>query len=317
MHHWTAFTYTVAAQESKHHWLYQVFTPRLAFRYRFLLHGILAFSAMHRRYLCDDQPERDVLLTAARYHQQQALTLYIPLLQSIDDNNCHALFAFSVILTLTFYAMLQDAEADATEPLIGRFNEAFDSVIGATAVAHQALDRLKEGEFGVIMSPLEPTVNSLSGFDPATRDALEALLTCAERVCEAHQQQDDPSASEALITRRNAYFSAIFGLASTLTPIPEGRNRGVILAWPVMCQPEFLAMLKQRDPLAVVILGNYAVPLHSQLRHRDLFIVDGLGPRLVDAVADEVGPAWHPYLEWARSRIAEPFTPAASAGENT
>jgi hypothetical protein len=308
MHHWTAYTYSVVASEAKQHYLWQIYTPRLAFRYKFLLHGILSIAAMHRRHLSPDQAEKDALLTIARYHQNQALTLYIPLLQVIDDENCHALFAFSVILTLICYAMLQDSDVDSTEPLITRVNEAFDSVIGATAVAFQALEPLKQGEFGAIMTPLEPTVNSLANFDDATREALEALLTCAERVCE-----EDPP--ESRTTRRNAYFSAIFGLASTLTPIPEGKNRGVVLAWPVMCQAEFLTMLKQRDPLALVILGNYAAPLH--LQHRDLFILDGLAKRLVDAVEGEVGPAWRPYMEWAKTRIMEPFTPAASASGNT
>ncbi|KJY00068.1 C6 zinc finger domain protein [Zymoseptoria brevis] len=310
MHHWTVSTYTVVASEPRQHWLWQVFTPRLAFRYPFLLHGILAFAALHRRYLTDDQHERDNLLTIARYHQQQALTLYIPLLQAIDDENCHALFAFSVILTLICYAMLQDSETDEFESLVTRFNEAFDSVIGATAVAFQALDTLQAGEYGAIMTPLEPTVNSLSSFDDGTRESLEALLTCAERVCEEKPGEDNSN----LVTQRNAYFSAIFGLASTLTPLPEDCNRGAILAWPVMCQSEFLTMLKQRDPLALVILGNYSVPLH--LQHRGLFILDGIAKRLIEAVANEVGAAWHPYLEWARTRIAEPFTPAASTSEN-
>lgn len=104
MHHYTAFTSLSEDHDPKHQPIWQVSIPRLAFANPFLLHGIMAIAALHRRS-GSPASEQETLLDAARYHQEVALSIYIPLLNDITPENCHALFAFSQVIAIVSYSI--------------------------------------------------------------------------------------------------------------------------------------------------------------------------------------------------------------------
>ena len=94
MHHYIASTCFHMSDNPQHLESWQHSVPQIAFEHPFLLPGILAVAALH---LHRDSVQRPLtkLLDVARYHQQQALAMFIPLLSSITQDNCHALFAFT------------------------------------------------------------------------------------------------------------------------------------------------------------------------------------------------------------------------------
>lgn len=313
MHYYTIATYQILTRVPEHYWIWQVQVPRMAFSHKYLLHGLLALTAMHRCHNADELQIAN-LVALARYHQQHALALYIPLLQRIDPENCHALFAFSIVLALLSFGILK---TDMTTPqsLIHGFIDVCDSMFGAAAVAVQAEEWLRAGPLSPTMMPLPPGKTDLSGVDSGVRTVLEPLLQCAESIC------DDAKAhhsAEEVASRRMAYRTSILALATCLhwnEAEEPGTRITTVTSWPVMTmQTSYIKLLKEGDQLALVILGNYGAALHYL--SGSLWILEGLGQRVTDAVVAEVDPGWHPLLAWARSATSGPHNPAQSSAEN-
>lgn len=305
LHHYTSTVYATISDQREHAFIWQITVPSLAFQYPFLLHGLLALATLHRRQKAVADC-REPLMNLARYHQQHALKLYIPLLQSINDQNCHALFAFSVIIAIICFGMLSDDAHDAP-PLVARVVDAFDALTGAAVVAVEALPWLEAGPMAAVLDKLEPPRTDLEGIDPSMRVALEGLLECVDRVCEDGGHSKAGLDREA---RRETYRRSIYAIATIISPeVYRNRPLSVVVSWPIMAQPSYTALLRHRDPLAVVILGHYGVALHKI--DKVLWALEGLGQRLTEKVASEVGDEWNSYLTWARKRVAEAATPAS------
>lgn len=284
----------------------------MAFSHKYLLHGILSLTAMHR---CHDADESQTpnLIALARYHQQHALSLYIPLLQRIDYDNCHPLFAFSIVLTLLSYGTLKSDE-HSPQSLIHGFTDVCDSMCGAAAVAIQADEWLRSGPLGPVLTPYPKPLADLSGAIPNVRTVLEPLLQCADGICQEASAHQGP---EEVASRHSAYQTAIMGVASCFAQSSKEDDPyelASVTSWPIMTMAtSYLRLLKERDPLALVILGNYGAALSKA---GSLWIIEGLGRRLTEAVVAEVDPAWHPLLAWARSCTSGAHTPVESTLDN-
>ena len=305
LHYYTATVYATISDQKDQYFVWQQVLPQLSFSYPFLLHGLLALSALHRRYK-EDPGHRESLMNLARYHQQHALKLYIPLLQCIDEQNCHALFAFSCIIAVICFGILSDDAEDAA-PLVARMVDTFDALCGAAVVAVQAYHWLLTGPMLPIMDKLEPPRADLEGTEPGMKAAFEALLDRAEQVCSEGGHTKAGLNAEA---RRETYRRSIYALATIITPaVYKNRPLSVVISWPIMAEASYVALLRHRDPLAVVILGHYGVALHKV--DNVLWVLEGLGFHLTETVAREVGEEWAPHLTWARARVAEAPTPAS------
>ncbi|KAF7193727.1 Sterol uptake control protein 2 [Pseudocercospora fuligena] len=303
LHHYTAYTYKYMTDVPQNYPVWQVIVPGLAFKYPFLLHGLLAASALHRHYTAEPS-QKPNLMNLARYHQQHALTLYIPLIQSIDEENCHALFAFSVLLGVLCYSMLHEDEENE-QPLAVRFMEVFDSLGGAVVVAVVATQWLRDGPLGPIMEPLTPLNRDFSILEPGMATALEKLLECADKIyCDGSSK-----AGLDAQQRLQAYHNSIYGISTVLAPNNyENRKLSVVVSWSIIAGTDYISLLRQRDALAVVILGHYGVALHQL--HNTVWVLEGLGKRLTDSVIGEVDECWHDVLTYAKAQVDQPVTPA-------
>lgn len=320
LHHYTAITYKMMSPEPDQHSIWQVYVPQMAFSYRFLLHGILSVTALHRRYDAEEC-QKETLMNLARYHQQHALTLYIPRLRSINQENCHALFAFSMLLGILCFGMLDD-EGLGSRALVSRFLDCFDALMGATAVAYEAAHWLRQGVFRPIMEDIWPEVHDFAHLKEGAKEALEALIAQVGETCKSEPTSGSstpvpplgaPVGEEVgngvaggMMSRRQAYLASIYGLATVMYPAPGDRQASIVVAWPILAGAAFVQLLKRRDPLALVILGHYGVALHLYGR---LWMIEGLGKRLTEAIAEELDVAWQPLLAWPLRRVSEVITP--------
>lgn len=76
-------------------WLNNV--PQLAFSFDFVMHGILALSALHLAYL---YPQKDFYVSIARTHHQVSIRRGRELLPHITQENCSGLYIFSVLVAV-------------------------------------------------------------------------------------------------------------------------------------------------------------------------------------------------------------------------
>ena len=107
MNHWTASTWeTLSDQKTKFQEMWQTVAVNEAMSNPFLMHGILALSALHLASESRDRPEksRDHRAAALRHHDQ-AIALFRPVLSKITSHNCHTIFAFSALLVILSFAL--------------------------------------------------------------------------------------------------------------------------------------------------------------------------------------------------------------------
>lgn len=296
MHHYSTKTYITIAGNEAQALIWQYDVPELCFAdgSDFLLHGILALAAQHRRYDCS-ATESQNLANLAHSHQQAALTAYIPLLQTIDERNCYAMFAFSVMLNALSLSFMQYPEEDDTpEDLIEAFIKLFDMLFGATAIAYRGHMWLRQSKFAAYLGapPFEnPDIDNIR------KDAQEALKRVVESAPQSRplkdlSGQDSRSALDTAATMLTALF---------VIKKDPNLDKGKIFGWPVYSGGQYLALLKDHEPRALVILAYFGVVLHY---HSDRWFIRDLGKRLVEAVYEMVDESMRQHLRWPAEELA-------------
>ena len=71
--------------------------PQLAFSFDFVMHGILALSALHLAYL---YPQKDFYVSYAQLHYQISFNRGKKLLSQITQENCSGLYVFSILVAV-------------------------------------------------------------------------------------------------------------------------------------------------------------------------------------------------------------------------
>lgn len=285
MHHYTESTCFEMSDNPDHLKVWQHNIPEIAFQHRFVLHGILALSALHLRR-GKDLEEATELLHVAHSHQAQALAEFIPLLSSLTDDNCHALFAFTFVVAAVSYALIGRVGDSSAEPaFIDDLLATFDLLKGAMTVAVSAKDMLRSGTLASLMDDGHPLLDrNQSAADSQLPNDLQRLL-------------DHIEASEAFQTSSSLHCHkhTIMKLTVLSSPTTEGTPRlAAVLGWPVLVQADFLKLLRGRDSAAMTVLAFYGAILH-QLDH--VWYLQGLGASIVTSVVASVQAEWLPFLD--------------------
>ena len=299
MHQYTALTFFTMTDIPEHRHIWQILVPRLSFSYPYLLHGILSIAALHRHH-CAIPEERPILINQAREHQQHALSMYIRHLQNLNERNCHAMFLYSVILGGICYAFIREGEIESRrENIIDMIIAAFNTLIGATVVAVQARHWLHQGDFKPLMMPLVPYDQCVARLAPLSKAAIENLLDSLPVFDAATQDAARSSTTE----EDHVVYAAAVRALTVAFPHLDGSLSSMndVVSWPVAAGTSYLALLKQRDPLALLILAYYGVALHYSNR---VWFLQGLGSKLVHAVAEVVGEPWLQHIGWALRQVS-------------
>lgn len=296
MHQWATKTSATMTDSADMYELWQDIIPKHAMSHRFLLHGILAHAALHRSR--DVLPEqREFYIHLAKQHHLQGLSRYISCLKSIDQENCHSLFAFSALIGALSYGMLQVTD-DEGEDFIKAVVDTFDLFKGATIIAEQAAVWIQTGD----MRPLlyQDLIGSTSASPTpkpwAPRIALEALLGHVQSTVRVESPATSPQ--EISASQVNAvYASSIQGLLSIL-PAKDGLGPPVaaVFNWPATIDQTYIKLLKAREPKALILLYHYGTALQCL---DSMWWLQGTGDRIHRTISARLDAEWHPYLALA------------------
>jgi len=80
-----------------HQSIWRINVPKLAFSFDFVMHGILALSALHLAYL---YPKKDFYVSRAQIHHQISLHRGGKLLPHMTQENCSGLCIFSILVAI-------------------------------------------------------------------------------------------------------------------------------------------------------------------------------------------------------------------------
>ncbi|KAF5013395.1 hypothetical protein FDECE_583 [Fusarium decemcellulare] len=281
MHQYNTSTCFTMANDESLNTVWQVQVPKLAFNHDFLLSGTLALAALHRSSLATtNSAESRFLVAAARHHGQRAIQSYIPALQSATDQNCHAIFAFSIILASYHLATIRyDHQDESPSDLLDRLISVSRLLKGSITIAYRYRDQLHSGPLSAMMGMGVPSTDLY-----ALPDGLGQSLSKIQ--FEALHTTDLPSA------RLDICLPALNSLPRLFRPVPDLAE---IIAWLAFDSEEFTGLIVSRDPFALVLLAHYAAALDMKLQ---VWHLKGLGTKLLDAIMKVIDPQYAKYLEW-------------------
>lgn len=75
----------------------------------------------------------------------------------------------------------------------------------------------------------------------------------------------------------------------------EGRRITAVQEWPIRVSPEYIALLRERRPEALVVVAHYGVLLHHA---RDYWAVGDSGSFLIRSITSHLGEYWAEWLVW-------------------
>ena len=305
MHHFTTHTHLGFSYNREMDNLWRDTVPRLAFDHLYLLHGILALSALHLAQL--HPTRRGHYRTIAAQHYTSGLELFRPVLQvEISQEDCHAVFAFGISAAFIAMAMpeysmsAQSSNFDALHHLL----EVMGLFRGIPALLSGSLAWIRAGPMGPFIRQPGAAGDPGVSVSVAVENALRALEARNEALNADAAYDEDPDAAtgsqaEQHCTREH-YATVIAALRPAFSHVTKNQDKMLMIAWLVMVPPKFIEALRQREPLALAVVAHFAVALHAM---RDNWFVNDLGKRVVEAVDKALGEEWDGVMAWPKAEI--------------
>jgi hypothetical protein len=257
----------------------------------YVVNELLAFSALH---LSTKHPERqEYYRTHAAQLQTHALAIFKETDLEVNQETCVPLFFFSAILGLHTLCDVLVYRDNDFEHFVDKFVHCFRLHRGVRAICAKAWGMLHQS----VLKPLIMDGASLYQFDGRLGPGCEKLLHLVQAAKLGATLTDIyKQAIEHLQTSTNALVAA-----GDLAGSSHGST-----GWPVLVSPEYIDLLLQRRPEALVILAHYAILLHSC---RDSWMFGDGGRFLIESIRDFLGPDWTEWLEWPIKALDSPTEP--------
>ncbi|PTU22163.1 hypothetical protein P175DRAFT_0557089 [Aspergillus ochraceoroseus IBT 24754] len=294
MMHWYNEMYLALSRNPKTEIIWRLYIPEEALSHPFLMHGMLAASALHiartrpARMGSDGSPPGRDYLQVAVAHQNQALALFRDQLGSIDIHNGKAMFAFAGITVL--YAFGFPHQPDPNNPgstAVEDLLQAFVLVRGMQQILNQTMATVFEDPKWAPMRDLEDYDVILSGNAQAAVDRLhKANGNCARQ---------DPILHDSLL-----YQETIDNLADLMAGVKAGMGFSLACRFAIKLQAAFVDRVRERRPLAMVIMVHYCAVMHQL---RDVWFGDEWGTRVAQEIWYILDDQWRPLVHSSMEQI--------------
>jgi len=245
--------------------------------------------ALSARRLAVLEPHRaDKFMTLAVSLQTQAISLYNHVVSTvkIDNVNCVPIIQFAGALGRHLLADLLARRDEDFNVFMDHYLEFVKIHAGINLITHAAWPYLIDSDMKDFLiwaanikhtPPIGHECDSLrhlidsAGFDPATHDACSSMVRVLQVALDLCQENP-----------------------------PRHRRHWVKFAWPVLAPQEFIDLLIQRRPEALLCIAYFGVVLHF-LRH--CWYTNDAGKHIVMTAANYLGPDWEQYLVYPLSTV--------------
>lgn len=275
--------------------------PTLALNCDYLLHGILAVSALHIAYLHPDK--KDKYNHLASHHQDLAFPALNKATTNITPENANNVFAASTLVMVSNFASFRSS-AELVFPLTQTStNEGASNWIiclrGCSSIAWTAQAHIEAGPLGFLLTQGRALETALqSGARPSAEDE-ESLKQISEIVLNLPSTKIETSTDE-METYKDAVERLRNMLAASAQNLSSIMQRAITSIWPATVSNTFIRLLSEKRPPALIIMAHYCLLLANingcwYLEHRGL--------HLFQSVERELGNEWIAYIEHPRRVI--------------
>ncbi len=274
--------------------IWQDLIPQEAVSQPYLMHSLLALTALHKISLAVGESE--LYLSLAMKHHSLALEKSKPELDKISKHNCHALFAFSAAIGIFSFALPVYRNNVPIENPIREIASTTIMLRGSSTIVQSHYDELYNGKYGDMLRPeyFSKTHNKMPPELETAWSNLEVQVRLGDK-----DRSDDAGCSLAF-ERLKICFLTMELLPEDGTIFVNPRDRGVMWNWLATVDIEFISLLVENDPVALVLLAHYAVLLHAL---NEIWWCRGWGRALIGSISSLIGNDWEESLRWPIQHI--------------
>jgi hypothetical protein len=292
LHFYTTTTSFTLSNRPELQQIWQQVVPQIAFTHHFLLHGILAFSALH---LARSQPERKTLLYAkATAHHDIGLGMFRTAMSNITPQNCDACLAFSTIVAAYAWAsshqagdlFVSDTSSSEEKP-----NVEWASLLrGVYSLLDAAGDWMTSSLMKPILHPhpIDPRLAKEADHEVSVK------LTALSQLWDSSPGKFNVIELEAL-KETLALLHEDCGLVASSSDDRQIDIVSVVYAWPIKVPEAFLVMVKELKPEALIVLAHYSLLLN---RADQVWYIQGMSRRLLRTIYSKIGKEWESWIAW-------------------
>jgi hypothetical protein len=296
LHHYSTTVYDTLSTIPSQRRVWQISVVQIAFRHEFLLRGILALSALHIAHT-DSEIASQFILEAAE-HQQAVLAEFRPLvsIMNISAETLQSLFLSSCFLSMSAFGQPRaEGRFDLPYPTgVEDFLACTYLVRGMTALVERWRASVLDSCIDDLMRPgiQSETLLVIHSEPVAELLALSDLYS----TCNA-----EPCAETSFIYLRAVQVLHEQFVSVRLAASPsDGNSQSPIvfaLTWPAIVSREYLLLVEERKPHAILILAYYGVLLH---RLDFFWCFRGWGKHLVRTSVSTLGDMHKELLAWPK-----------------
>ncbi|KAL2060351.1 hypothetical protein VTL71DRAFT_9746 [Oculimacula yallundae] len=285
LHHYHQKTSTTLGRAGKMDvWL--VIIPRIALSHEFLMHGLLAVSALHLSML---QPSRrEELVEFASKSESLALPTFRELVRRNSPSDISAVFAFAgfvIPYMLAMSGVLGVSDVEIPSPDKPHW---FLMARGLIHLLTENWMAIEQGPFASVLESTSLPVDNTWNPDDAH---LAGLQTSWEKRS-ANNKVVDEALDECIKTldqlRRVSCLP--FAPSQSLTIM------SAVYYWPGNVSSEYMQLIYDKWPEALIVLAHYCV----LLKQADwVWFLRGVGQKLLISIEKELDTNWKPFIKWA------------------
>lgn len=242
----------------------------------FLLNEVLAISALHFSMM---RPEK------CQFYRESIV--------DINDDNVLAVFLFSGVLGLHFFFDVFFTPAQDLEGFLAQLIQSIRLLQGVRTILEGRWEYITKSD----LQPLLLDTQKNEKPPDYTDEVVERLKTL--NVAISHSPGLRPHQTK-VIEKEIESLSWVHTTWTSLDDNLENRNPRTVTSWPVMISAEFVILLDERRPEAIIVLAYFSVLLH---RCRNWWAAGASGQFLLGAVELFLGVGWEGLLEWPRSVV--------------
>ncbi|PMD43943.1 hypothetical protein L207DRAFT_525317 [Hyaloscypha variabilis F] len=287
--------------------IWQVHVPKLAAAHPFLLHGILALSALHLAHLTPTS--RTPFIITANTHQSIAMPLFRTAITSVTLQNSEAVLVFSHLLILYSFASEPQDEhlflttSTSTPPSPPSTPAESDETLlppwlyflrNGCALLCTVWDYLEA-------SPVAPLA-SMWDIPLLTPSSPTPLLTHVLSLIPSATSSSPWSPEETTLYTQAAHdlAAAFHSTSPSHSPNQEFTPWTALRIWPMQLSLPFLAMIKEGHPGALVLLAHYCILLK---KIEGAWYFEGRSRRLMGVVMGRLGREWWGFVEGVMGEV--------------
>jgi hypothetical protein len=284
MHHYSTVAYLTLPRgnEVSHIWQFEI--VKLAFANESLLHAILAIAAFHLAYQHLDHRRTYSMIGAQ--HQSDAARGLRTNLTHLTTETSHGCFASASLLPICAFAALAVNNDDA-----GRPHPSLEAMIDIFILSRGMNTVLKTCETQIQQGRLADLFNLSTYTTPMVY--MEAICGKLHELSLQLMEPQVERATALIVDRAIHILINCIRESIQTAPIPELR---VAMTWPIFFSEEYLALLSQKNEMALTVFAYYCAVVHES--GSKVWFTKGWGLNVGQDLKKYVSSSWKEAIQW-------------------